>query len=145
MYCGKPIFPQIYLQRKQWPQQMRKPARRHHRALDIAEILRNIFGQLDASHVDHDSRTGVNYGLPMLSVRDKQDQATLAAAALVCKAFVEPACSLLWRDLPSLLPLFRLLSSLEIVQRHRRYSSDVIVFYREFVSAYFMSSSSYLI
>ena len=113
-----------------------KPARRHHRALDIAEILRNIFGQLDAYHIDHDSQLGLNQnyaGLPML--RDKQYQATLAAAALVCKSFVEPACSLLWRDLPSLLPLFHLFSSLDIVQRHRRYSSDIVVFYKEFVSA----------
>jgi len=39
------------------------------------------------------------------------DRTSLARCAKVCKAFLDPALSVLWQDLPSFLPLLRLLSS----------------------------------
>ena len=43
-----------------------------------------------------------------------QTRKDLFSAAKTCKAFVEPALDLLWRVLPSLLPLLMLLPSAEV-------------------------------
>jgi hypothetical protein len=59
----------------------------HHRALSIREILEEIFGCLSAS----------------------SSRATLARLARTARLFHNPAILALWRVMPSLMPLLRLL------------------------------------
>lgn len=47
-----------------------------------------------------------------------QTRKNLLFAAKTCKAFSEPALNLLWRVLPSLLPLLLLLPSAEVTNGH---------------------------
>ena len=68
-------------------------------ALKNQDILGLIF-----QHFDHQP------GLPTVA----QNRKNLLSAAKTCKAFLEPALDLLWRVLPSLLPLLLLLPSAEV-------------------------------
>lgn len=47
--------------------------------------------------------------------RLRADGKTLAAAARVCKTFSDPALRSLWWSLPDLMPLWRLLGSLDLL------------------------------
>ncbi|OBZ65148.1 hypothetical protein A0H81_14866 [Grifola frondosa] len=69
-----------------------------HRALSSPDILNEIFEQCKYS--THPSREFA------------QD---LSRCTHVCKAFHEPAIRALWRTLPNLLPLFKLLSSFQLI------------------------------
>jgi hypothetical protein len=53
-----------------------------------------------------------------------QSRKDLFSAAKTCKAFVEPALDLLWRILPSIIPLLLLLPSAEV--DNGRYVSSVL-------------------
>ncbi|KAH9948919.1 hypothetical protein B0H21DRAFT_194975 [Amylocystis lapponica] len=66
-------------------------------ALSCDEILVNIFQYLNLPHFSFNTRGIVN---PHLSV-----------CARVCRAFLEPALGILWRDLNTLTPLVEILSS----------------------------------
>ncbi|KAH9951538.1 hypothetical protein B0H21DRAFT_716437 [Amylocystis lapponica] len=69
-----------------------------HRALDSFDILSEVFEHLPA-HLSQDS--GVS------------NRRTLVQAACVCRAFSDPALSVLWRHLRYPYPLFRLIKSLK--------------------------------
>ncbi|KAI9062624.1 hypothetical protein FKP32DRAFT_1677147 [Trametes sanguinea] len=92
-----------------------------HSALSKADILYEIFGYFNyACYHGVDPETHI-VARHVRSVDHKADihrTRALARFARVCKAFSEPALAMLWRQLPELLPLFRLLPSLHKVQKN---------------------------
>jgi hypothetical protein len=50
-------------------------------------------------------------------ISQKDDRATLLALALTCRAFTNPALSVLWRNLPSLTPLVKLIPETMLSER----------------------------
>ncbi|KAH9941444.1 hypothetical protein B0H21DRAFT_548298 [Amylocystis lapponica] len=78
-----------------------------HRALDIHEILCHVFEQID-THRDPST--------PKSNKDICVNQTTLVSSACVCRAFSEPALRALWREIHSLIPLFKLFS-ISVVRR----------------------------
>ncbi|CCM03201.1 uncharacterized protein FIBRA_05325 [Fibroporia radiculosa] len=77
-----------------------------YRALSISDaILAVVF-----RYVEQPSVVYTAHGLPILT--RERDIASLANAARVCKLFSDAALSVLWGDLPSLVFLFKILTSL---------------------------------
>ncbi|OSD04118.1 hypothetical protein PYCCODRAFT_1466540 [Trametes coccinea BRFM310] len=97
-----------------------------HRALSNVDVLTEIIGcfefayfhgvdpTYEANHVQP-AATGIESDDEIFEI-EVQRKRTLAQLARVCKAFREPALSLLWRQLHSLFPLLRLLPSLSMVE-----------------------------
>ncbi|KAF8079105.1 hypothetical protein FPV67DRAFT_1663755 [Lyophyllum atratum] len=77
------------------------PEQETHAALLQYDILKNIFGHF--SNNSNDARAW------------KETQGHLCQAALVCKAFLDPALDSLWRSMTTLLPLLKLLPTLQLV------------------------------
>ena len=74
------------------------------KALACHEILEEILGKLAPGRLPmHDQQ------LPEDFVKRRLSQRTLARAALVCRAFEEPALNVLWRVLDDILHLIRIL------------------------------------
>lgn len=73
---------------------------KHHRALDVHDIVWSIlqhFGPIEREQSAY-----------LRSVNVGKEWRALFRCALVCRAFSSPAIRLLWRELPSLLPLLSL-------------------------------------
>ncbi len=78
-----------------------------HRALTCYDVLCAIFEQLAASEqfwYDYDVSIG-DANCWYARRTDSLRRSTLARCARVCTAFLEPAISVLWRDIDSLEPL----------------------------------------
>ncbi|OSD05258.1 hypothetical protein PYCCODRAFT_1220267 [Trametes coccinea BRFM310] len=92
-----------------------------HSALSKADILYEIFGYFGYARfhgIDAETHIVARHVRSEDHQIDIKRTRTLARAARVCKAFSEPALATLWRQLPELLPVFRLLPSLQKVQKN---------------------------
>lgn len=77
---------------------------RPHRVLEMDDILSPIF-----EAVIYPSTPYYEFHAHL------ENKRTLARAARVCKAFSKPALSVLWRTIDDVLPLFRVLSCIQIL------------------------------
>ncbi|KAI9062618.1 hypothetical protein FKP32DRAFT_814087 [Trametes sanguinea] len=90
------------------------------RALSNIDILDAIFSHFEYSsfHAIEDTPDAVAKHISTNHGNDVTRTTTLAHSARVCKTFSEPALRILWRQLPDVFPLLRLLPSLYRVQEN---------------------------